>query len=115
MVSECIFCKIVAGELPSTKVYEDDKVFAFEDISPAAPVHILIIPKQHIASVMDFNKEQIPLIQNIHEAAQHIANQLGLAENGFRLVNNCGKDGGQTVDHVHYHLLGGRHLSWPPG
>lgn len=115
MVSECIFCKIVAEEMPSTKVYEDEMVLAFEDISPAAPVHILIIPKQHIASVMDFDETNISLIQSIHEAAQHIAKKLGLADSGFRLVNNCGKDGGQTVDHVHYHLLGGRHLSWPPG
>lgn len=114
-VSECVFCKIVSGELPSKKVFEDDNVLAFEDISPAAPVHVLIIPKQHIASVMHVEADQLPLIQEIHRVAQHLANELGLSDKGFRIVNNCGEEGGQTVDHLHYHLLGGRHLSWPPG
>lgn len=114
-MSECVFCKIVSGELPSKKVYEDERILAFEDISPAAPVHVLIIPKQHISSVMDVAEEQAGMFEDIHRAAQHIAYELNVAQKGFRLVNNCGKDGGQTVDHLHYHLLGGRHLSWPPG
>ncbi len=114
-VSDCVFCKIVSGELPSQKVYEDDRVLAFEDISPAAPVHVLIIPKKHIPSIMHLKEEDLPLIQDIHRVGQQVADQLGVSQKGFRLVNNCGEDGGQTVDHLHYHLLGGRHLSWPPG
>lgn len=114
-VSDCVFCKIISGELPSTKVYEDDNVLAFEDISPAAPVHVLIIPKKHVSSVLHVEEDELSLIRDIHRVAQHLARELGVAEKGFRLVNNCGEDGGQTVDHIHYHLLGGRHLSWPPG
>lgn len=114
-MSDCIFCKIVAGELPSKKVYEDEEVLAFEDISPAAPVHVLIIPKVHIASALHVAEEQLPLIGAIHRTAGQLARELGIAEKGFRLVNNCGNEGGQTVDHLHYHLLGGRHLGWPPG
>jgi histidine triad (HIT) family protein len=114
-VSDCVFCKIVSGELPSQKVYEDDRVLAFEDISPAAPVHVLIIPKKHIPSIMHLKEEDLPLIQDIHRVGQQVADQLGVSQKGFRLVNNCGENGGQTVDHLHYHLLGGRHLSWPPG
>lgn len=114
-VSDCVFCKIVSGELPSQKVYEDDRVLAFEDISPAAPVHVLIIPKKHIPSIMHLKEEDLPLIQDIHRVGQQVADQLGVSQKGFRLVNNCGENGGQTVGHLHYHLLGGRHLSWPPG
>lgn len=114
-MSECVFCKIVAGELPSKKVYEDGQVLAFEDISPAAPIHVLIIPKRHIPSVMDATGEKLDLIKSIHQVAQTLAGELDILNSGFRLVNNCGEDGGQTVDHLHYHLLGGRHLSWPPG
>lgn len=114
-MSDCVFCKIVAGELPSKKLYEGEHVLAFEDISPAAPVHVLLIPKQHIPSVMAVTEEQLHLIGEIHRVAQHLARELQVADKGFRLVNNCGNEGGQTVDHLHYHLLGGRHLSWPPG
>ncbi|OEF96231.1 histidine triad nucleotide-binding protein [Desulfuribacillus alkaliarsenatis] len=116
MSKDCIFCKIVEGEIPSKKVYEDDMVLAFHDITPVAPVHVLIIPKKHISSILDIDESDAEnYIAKIHLAAKKIAKDLGIAENGFRLVNNCGDAGGQTVYHIHYHLLGGRNLSWPPG
>ena len=111
----CIFCKIIAGEIPSTKVYEDDKILAFKDIEPQAPVHIIIIPKEHIKSANDINEENCALIGKIFNAAAKIAKELGISENGYRIVNNCGADGGQTVGHIHFHMLGGRSLAWPPG
>lgn len=96
-------------------MYEDDSLLAFEDISPAAPTHVLIIPKAHIPSVMDVTDDQLGLIGDIHRVAQQLTHELGLSTKGFRLVNNCGEEGGQTVHHLHYHLLGGRQLGWPPG
>ena len=110
-----MFCKIIAGEIPSSKVYEDDLVYAFNDISPAAPVHVLIIPKNHISSANELNEDNAAIVSHIFLVAGKIAKQLGIAENGYRIVNNCGKDGGQTVGHLHFHLLGGRNLGWPPG
>ncbi|NMM51520.1 histidine triad nucleotide-binding protein [Paenibacillus aquistagni] len=108
---DCIFCKIVEGSLPSKKVYECDQVVAFEDIQPKAPVHVLIIPKQHIPTMNDVEgEEQFQLIAKIHEVAQVVAQKLGIADSGYRLVNNCGKDSGQIVFHIHYHLLGGESL-----
>jgi histidine triad (HIT) family protein len=107
---DCIFCKIVEGSIPSKKVYEDDTVVAFHDITPQAPVHILVIPKKHIATMNDAEGEDFALIGDIHRAAQHIARELGIAESGYRLINNCGKDSGQVVFHIHYHLLGGEQL-----
>lgn len=108
---DCIFCKIAEGALPSKKVYECDQVVAFEDISPKAPVHVLIIPKVHIPTMNDVEgEEQFQLIAKIHEVAQVVAQKLGIAESGYRLVNNCGKDSGQIVFHLHYHLLGGESL-----
>ena len=112
---DCLFCKIIAGEIPSSKVYEDDLVYAFNDISPAAPVHVLIIPKNHISSANELNEDNAAIVSHIFLVAVKIAKQLGIAENGYRIVNNCGKDGGQTVGHLHFHLLGGRNLGWPPG
>ncbi|NHN30939.1 histidine triad nucleotide-binding protein [Paenibacillus agricola] len=106
----CIFCKIVEGSIPSTKVYENEHVLAFRDIQPAAPVHVLIIPKKHIATMNDVGPGDWGLLGDVHEAAQHIARQEGVAESGYRLVNNCGSDGGQVVFHIHYHLLGGEKL-----
>ncbi|KGG81361.1 histidine triad nucleotide-binding protein [Caloranaerobacter azorensis] len=114
-MSDCIFCKIVNGEIPSNKVYEDDKVLAFEDIDPQAPVHILIIPKNHISSIKDINEDNVDIINHIHLVIKKLAKEKGIDQDGFRIVNNCGKNGGQTVEHLHYHLLGGRHLMWPPG
>ena len=112
---DCLFCKIIKGEIPSKKVYEDEKVFAFYDISPAAPVHVLIIPKEHISSANALTAENAGVVGHIFTVAASIAKELGIAENGYRIVNNCGEDGGQTVHHLHFHLLGGRSLRWPPG
>ncbi len=107
---DCIFCKIVEGSVPSKKVFENEDVLAFHDIQPAAPVHVLVIPKKHIASMNEAGAEDWGLIGEVHRAAQHIARELGIAESGYRLVNNCGPDGGQVVFHIHYHLLGGEKL-----
>ena len=112
---DCLFCKIAAGEIPSTKVYEDDVVYAFRDIEPQAPVHVLIIPKTHISSVNDINEENCEIVGHIFKVAAEIAKNEGIAEDGYRIVTNIGKNGGQTVGHLHYHMLGGRSLQWPPG
>jgi histidine triad (HIT) family protein len=110
----CLFCRIVAGEIPSTPVYQDELSYAFADISPKAPVHILIIPRQHIASMADAGEGERALLGHLHFVAAEIARSHGLI-NGYRIVINTGEDGGQSVDHLHLHLLGGRHLTWPPG
>ncbi len=107
---ECLFCKIINGEIPSKKVYEDETVYAFYDINPMAPVHVLIVPKQHIASVNDVTAENSAVISHIYEVAAQLAKELGIAESGYRVVTNCGKDAGQTVFHLHFHLLGGQPL-----
>lgn len=112
---DCLFCKIIAGEIPSKKVYEDDLVYAFEDINPGAPIHILFIPKEHIASANELTEEHAPVLQAIFLAAKKVAQEMGFSEDGYRIVNNCGEHGGQTVGHLHFHLLAGRHLGWPPG
>ena len=112
---DCLFCKIINGEIPSAKVYEDEKVFAFRDIEPQAPVHILIIPKEHIKCANDINEENCAIVGHIFSVAAKIAQQEGIAEDGYRIVNNCGEGGGQTVGHLHFHMLGGRSLQWPPG
>ncbi len=111
---DCLFCKIAAGEIPSTKIYEDDTVYAFADIDPQAPFHAIIIPKEHIKSAADITAENSSLIAKVFEAVAKIAKQENL-EKGFRVVNNCGEDGGQTVGHIHFHLLARRNLAWPPG
>lgn len=113
--NDCLFCKIIAGEIPSAKVYEDDMVYAFRDISPEAPVHVLIVPKVHITSANDLNDENAAVVGHIFAVAAKIAKTEGIADGGYRIVNNCGEDGGQTVKHLHFHMLGGRSLSWPPG
>lgn len=111
---DCLFCKIIAGEIPSQKVYEDDKVLAFKDIDPKAPFHVIVIPKVHIASAEDITPENSNYISAVFEAISKIAKENNL-EKGFRIVNNCGEDGGQTVGHIHFHLLARRNLAWPPG
>ena len=110
----CVFCKIVSGEIPSKKAYEDDKVLAFFDLEPQAPVHILIVPKEHIESVDRVNSQNSQIIGYIFEIAAKLAKEFGLSK-GYRIVANCGEDGGQTVGHLHFHLLGGRFMQWPPG
>lgn len=103
----CIFCKIINKELPSTIYYEDDKVIAIKDINPAAPVHVLILPKEHIVNVKDINESNAQILIDIHLAANKVAQDLGIADKGYRLITNCGALAGQTVFHLHYHLLGG--------
>lgn len=114
-MENCIFCKIAAGLIPSNKVYEDEDIFAFRDINPEAPVHILIIPKKHISSVNDLEPGDEELVGKIFITAKKIAKDEGISESGFRIVTNCGRDGGQIVPHLHFHILGGRNLKWPPG
>lgn len=111
---DCLFCKIIAGEIPSVKVFENDAVLAFKDIDPQAPFHAVIVPKTHIASAAEISAENSAVVAAIFEAAAQIAKEQGLG-GGFRIVTNCGKDGGQTVGHLHFHMLGGRLLAWPPG
>jgi len=111
---DCLFCKIASGVIPVTRLYEDEQVLAFPDIGPQAPVHILIIPKQHFSSVAATTAADAPLLGHLLSSAAAIAKQQNLG-NGYRLVINTGPDGGQTVDHLHVHLLGGRHMGWPPG
>ena len=107
---DCLFCKIVKGDIPSTKVYEDDQVLAFRDIAPMAPTHILVIPKAHIASVAEISGENSAVVAHIFEVIPAIAKAEGL-EGGYRVVSNCGPDAGQTVRHLHFHILGGKQLS----
>lgn len=114
MAADCIFCRIVAGSIPSTKVFEDDRALAFRDLHPAAPVHVLVIPKEHIASTAHAVETHGALLGHLMLTAAKVAEQAGLAK-GFRIVANTGADGGQTVDHLHLHVLGGRAMTWPPG
>ncbi|AZV55794.1 histidine triad nucleotide-binding protein [Clostridium sp. AWRP] len=114
-MEDCIFCKIIKGEIPSEKIYEDDMVLSFKDIEPAAPVHVLIIPKKHIGSINDLTEDDSKIIAHIYLVAKQIATKLGIDEKGYRIVTNCGEEAGQTVHHVHFHLLGGRSFAWPPG
>lgn len=111
---DCLFCKIIKGEIPSKKVYEDDLVYVFEDIAPIAPIHYLLIPKQHIASAKDITEENSHIVAHIFEVIAKLAKELNL-EDGFRVVNNCGESAGQTVFHMHFHLLAGREFEWPAG
>ena len=108
-MSNCLFCKIAAGEIPSTKVYEDESVLAFRDIAPQAPTHILVIPKQHLSGVNDVTAENSAVVAHIFEVIPQIAKAEGL-QNGYRVVSNCGEDAGQTVHHLHFHILGGKEM-----
>ena len=110
MLNDCLFCAILAGEIPSTKVYEDEYVFAFRDINPQAPVHILVVPKKHIACALEIDEENSLYVSKCFEAIAKIARAEGL-ETGYRVINNCGEDGGQSVQHLHFHLIGGVKLS----
>jgi len=110
-----IFCKIIAGELPSTKVYEDDDVLAFRDLHPAAPTHILVIPKAHLTSLWEADEDDAKILGTLMLRARDVAREQGLQEGGFRLVINNGAGAGQTVFHLHLHVIGGRELAWPPG
>jgi len=105
---DCLFCKIIAGEIPCTKVYEDEAVFAFRDINPQAPVHVLVLPKKHMANILECDGETMKALLG---AVQTIARQEGIAEDGFRIVSNCGKNGAQSVNHLHIHVMGGKQLA----
>ena len=109
-MDNCLFCKIIKGEIPSTKVYEDDEILAFRDINPLAPVHVLVIPKKHISSLVDLQFEDEAIIGKIYTIINKIAKQENVFESGFRVVVNCGEDGGQEVKHLHFHLIGGKKL-----
>ena len=109
-MEDCIFCKIINGEIPSNKVYEDEDVLAFHDINPAAPIHILVIPKKHISMLTDLKEEDEKLVGKIYTTINKIAEQEGFKEQGFRVIANCGKDSGQEVFHIHFHILGGKVL-----
>ena len=115
MPDDCLFCKIAAGEIPANIVHQDDDVVAFEDISPQAPHHLVIIPRQHIATVNDLEPEHGPLLGKLAATAKTLAAERGFDQTGYRLVMNCNSAAGQTVFHIHMHLLGGRNLTWPPG
>ncbi len=114
-MGECIFCKIAAGEIPAVKIYEDDSVLAFKDIDAQAPVHFLLIPKKHIGSILKLTKEDSSLVVHLMEVIKKVAEENGLNQDGFRIVVNTGENGGQTVPHLHFHILGGREMAWPPG
>jgi histidine triad (HIT) family protein len=114
MASDCLFCRMASGEIPVDKVREDDLVFAIRDINPQAPTHVLVIPVAHVASAADLTEADGPLLGRLFETAASIARDEGL-DGGFRLVTNVGPDGGQSVAHLHVHLLGGRRMAWPPG
>jgi len=111
----CLFCRIVAGDLPSDRVHEDDAIVAIRDIAPRAPTHVLLLTRDHIASASELGADDGPLLGRIFVAAAEIARREGIADRGYRIVTNVGKWGGQSVDHLHFHLLGGRKFSWPPG
>lgn len=113
--ANCLFCKIAQGEIPVDFVYQDELVVVFRDINPQAPYHLLIVPRQHIATTLDIDVADMEMIGHIYRVAAKISDELGFADHGFRIVNNCKEDAGQTVWHLHFHLLGGRKLSWPPG
>lgn len=114
-MSDCIFCKIAKGEVPSDIIYEDDKIIAFNDLNPQAPVHFLVIPKEHISSMNEIDENNVSIISHISLVINKIAKEKGIDEKGYRIVNNCGEFGGQTVEHLHFHILGGRKMLWPPG
>ena len=114
-MSDCIFCKIVAGEIPCHKVYESDTVLAFRDIDPQAPVHVLVVPKRHFATLNDLSSSEPGVMDGLYWASVQIARELGVADSGYRTLVNCNEEGGQDVFHLHLHLLGGRRMSWPPG
>jgi len=111
----CLFCRIVAGDIPSTRLHEDDLVVAFRDISPQAPTHLLVVPRRHIASLAELGESDGPLLGRMFAVVADLAASEGIAGDGFRVVANAGANGGQTVDHIHLHLLGGRRMTWPPG
>ena len=114
-MDECIFCKLINKEIPAKVVYEDDRILAFDDINPQAPVHVLLIPKEHFVSLNDIPEEKEDLLGHILSKARQVASDKGIKESGYRIVLNTGRDSGQDVFHIHFHVLGGRRMTWPPG
>jgi histidine triad (HIT) family protein len=113
--TDCLFCQIVAGEIPSTRLHDDDFVIAIRDIAPRAPTHILLLPRRHIGSAADLVESDGPMLGRLFAVAAELGRSEGIADDGYRLISNVGRWGGQTVDHLHIHLMGGRSFSWPPG
>lgn len=111
----CLFCRIAAGEIPAKMVYQDEQLLVIEDINPAAPLHLLLIPRKHIAGTLDLQPEDDLLVGHLFRVAAELARKRGVAENGFRIVTNTNADAGQSVFHIHFHLLAGRNMAWPPG
>lgn len=114
-LSECIFCRIVSGELESEIVYEDDRVVAFADVNPQAPLHLLIVPRKHIPTLLDLGEDDLDLVGHIHGVVNRLARDRSVEDGGYRVVVNCGEGAGQSVFHLHFHLLAGREFRWPPG
>lgn len=114
-MADCIFCQIAGGKIPTEFLYQDDTVVAFKDINPQAPVHFLVVPKKHIGSILDVGGDDADLLPTVQKVIAQLVSKLGITDGGFRVVVNTGKDGGQTVPHLHFHVLGGRFLDWPPG
>ncbi len=114
-MDNCIFCKIIAGTIPSRKVYEDDQVVVIEDIAPVAPMHLLVIPRRHYVNALDLPEEENALVGHVFQVAARLARERGVAEKGFRIVCNNNSDSGQSVFHIHFHLIAGRSMAWPPG
>lgn len=114
-MTDCIFCKMIAGEISPDVVYEDDQVLAFRDVNPQAPVHVLVVPRRHIATLNDLERDDAALVGAMYLAAKHVAEQEGIAERGYRTLINCNPEAGQSVFHLHLHVLGGRPMHWPPG
>ena len=115
MTENCIFCQIVAGQIPADKLYDDEQVLAFRDINPQAPTHVLVIPKRHIESLATMTEDDSAVLGHVLATASRLARELNIAGSGYRVVFNIGRDGGMAVDHLHAHLLGGRRMAWPPG
>ncbi len=114
-MDNCLFCKIVSGAIPAERLYEDELVLAIRDINPQAPVHVVLMPKRHLTSVLELGEAEASLMHRIAQAAVQLARREGIAERGFRLLTNAGREGGQAIPHLHFHLLGGRPMGWPPG
>lgn len=114
-MSDCLFCRIIKGEIPSKKVFEDDRIFGIEDINPQAPVHLLLMPKRHLSTLLDVQTDDHELMGSVFSAANRLAKEKKIDRSGFRVVVNCGAGAGQSVFHIHFHLLGGRSMLWPPG
>ncbi len=112
---DCLFCKVSSGDIPAEKVHDDGELFAIKDINPAAPTHVLVIPHRHIETILDLGPDDEKMVGKMYTVAKNLAQEAGIADDGYRVVANCNRDGGQSVYHIHFHVLGGRRFGWPPG